>query len=321
MKKVNRILALSLALLMAMTVCSSIAAVSAEAADREVKHIVYTCPTTDNEYFAMVAEGIQAFCDEKGIQFNFFGAGRTGYDAAEQYAQFENFIIQGVDGIISCPVDDTSLQEVVKEAQDKGIVVIGQAQSIAGADGNSIIDDYQYGVELGNAAVAWAKKYLADEEVIKVCLITLDHQDQVRLRGDGMEDTIRRELPNAEITYRQKAESTEEALQVAETVLTAHPDLKLIACVNDQMALGAWQAVENLNLYQDNFYIGGGDNTGQIGNYVADPNCAIRQSIHINPFQSGWNCAEMIYDQIVNGIPARTEYFLLVPNWQPGVMD
>ena len=129
----------------------------------------------------------------------------------------------------------------------------------------------------------------------------LDHQEQVKARGDGMEATIKELCPNAEIVYRQKAESTEEGMNVAETALTAHPGIKVIACVNDQMAIGAWQAVQNLGLYSEDFYIGGGDNTSQIASYIADENCAIRQSVDIDPPGSGYNSCKMAYDILVNG--------------------
>ena len=286
--------------------------------EKTIDSMVYMCATTDNEYFINVAEGCQKFCDEKDISFEFIGAN---YDAAEQYSQMENFMSKGVDAFIICPVDVNALKDLIEQCAADGIPVIGQAQEVAGAMGNSIVDDYEYGVNLGKAAADWINKHLADEEKVEVCLITLDHQEQVKLRGDGMEATIKELCPNAEIVYRQKAESTEEGMNVAETALTAHPGIKVIACVNDQMALGAWQAVQNLGLYSDDFYIGGGDNTNQIASYIADEACAIRQSIDIAPAGSGYTAAQMAYDIIVEGAEGYNHFFEFNPNWQPGVMD
>lgn len=287
-------------------------------AEKKVESMVYLTATTDNEYFINVAEGCQKFCDEKGISFEFMGCD---YDAAEQYSQMENYIAKGVDAFVICPVDVNSLQDLIAQCHEKGIPVIGQAQEVAGADGNSVVDDYAYGCELGQAAADWINKYLAEESTVKVCLITLDHQEQVKLRGDGMEATIKELCPNAEIVYRQKAESTEEGMNVAETALTANPDIQVIACVNDQMAIGAWQAVQNQGLYKDTFYIGGGDNTSQIASYIADENCAIRQSVDIDPSGSGYDSCKMAYDILVNGGKGENIYFTFNPNWQKGVMD
>ena len=284
---------------------------------KKVESMVYLTATTDNEYFINVAHGCQQFCDENGIKFEFMGCN---YDAAEQYSQMENYMAKGVDAFVICPVDVNSLKDLIEQCNAQGIPVIGQAQEVTGANGNSIVDDYQYGVELGTAAADWINKYLADEAKVEVCLITLDHQEQVKARGDGMEATIKELCPNAEIVYRQKAESTEEGMNVAETALTAHPGIKVIACVNDQMAIGAWQAVQNLGLYSEDFYIGGGDNTSQIASYIADENCAIRQSVDIDPPGSGYNSCKMAYDLLVNGAEGTNDYFTFKPNWQPGVM-
>ena len=293
------------------------AAMTAAAGDAPEKlTFAYTCATTDNEYFAQVADGCKQFCDEHGIDFIYEGAD---YDAAKQYEQFENYIAKGVNAIISCPVDQASLQDVVELAHEKGIVVIGQAQAIDNADGNSVVDDYEYGVNLGNAACQWIEKYYPDEEV-EACLLTLDHQDQVKLRGDGMEETINA-LPNAKVVFRQKEESSEEGMSVIETALTANPNIKVIACVNDQMAIGAWQAVEAAGIADERFYIGGGDYTSAIVPYLEDPDCAVRCSIGIGPVESGIDCASMAYDILTGAGEGKTLYFSFAPTWQEGVMD
>lgn len=279
---------------------------------------VYSSATADNEYFSEVADGAKAFCDENGITFNYVGAD---YDAEMQYTQFENWIASGVNAIICCPVDPISIAEITVKAREAGIVVIGQAQAIAGANGNSVVDDYAYGVALGDAAAQWINKYLADEELVEVVLLTLDHQEQVKLRGDGMENTITSLCPNAKIVYRQKAESSEEAMKVVETALTSNPNIKVISCVNDQLAKGAWEAVQNAGVIADDLYIGGGDYTSDGKSMLADPNSAVRVSIAIGPYESGYQCAQMAYDILVNGKEGFDSFFTFTPMWKEGAMD
>lgn len=295
--------------------CLCLAVVSAGA---EAMTFVYSSATADNEYFAEVAEGAKAFCEEKGITFNYVGAD---YDAEMQYTQFENWIASGVNAIICCPVDPTSIAEITVRAREAGAVVIGQAQAIDGANGNSVVDDYAYGVALGEAAVQWINKYLADEELVEVVLLTLDHQEQVKLRGDGMEQTITANCPNAKVVFRQKAESSEEGMKVVETALTANPNIKIISCVNDQLAKGAWEAVQNAGVMADDLYIGGGDYTSDGKAMLADLNSCVRVSIAIGPYESGYQCAEMAYDILVNDKEGFNSYFTFTPMWQEGVMD
>lgn len=275
-------------------------------------------PTLDNPYFVQVQQGFEDKCKELGVKTIVNG---SDYDSAQQFSQFENYVSAGAQAILVCPVDAVSLEDAVDQVHEAGGKVMGIAQGVSNADANNILDDYAYGVNNGEQAAKWINTYLKDEAKVKVCLITLDHVEQVKLRGDGMEDTIKEKCPNAEIVYRQKAETMEEAMNVAETALQANPDIKVIACVNDQHALGAWQAVQNLGLNTDDFYIGGGDYTDEAIEAMKDPKCAIRQTTDIQPYQSAQECAQRMYDMVVNGEKGTETLLTLQPHWQEAYKD
>ncbi len=289
---------------------------AAEEPAAEKMSFAFNCTTTDNEYFSDVASGVQQFCDENGIDFMFEGCE---FDAAKQLEQFENYIAKGVNAIICCPVDPASLADVIAQAQEQGIVVIGQAQGIETANGNSIVDDYDYGVNLATACCNWIDKYFADQETVEVALLTLDGVEQTKLRGDGMEATFK-EHGGIEIVARQIAETAEQGATVTETILTANPNLQVICCVNDNAAIGAWQAVDASGKITDSFYIGGGDYTSAIVDYLADPACAIRCSVNILPVQSGIDCATMAYNILTGAGEGSTMYFTFEPTYQEGTM-
>ena len=118
--------------------------------------------------------------------------------------------------------------------------MVSEAQKIDNASGRIIVDDYGYGVVNGTNAAKWINNKLGGKA--EVLLITLDHVEAVKLEGNGMEDTIKKMCPNSVIVARQYAESMEKAMNIADTVLTAHPKVRVIACVNDQLALGALAA-------------------------------------------------------------------------------
>ena len=287
-------------------------------ADTDDLTFALAVPTLDNPYFVQVQQGFEDKCKELGVKTIVNG---SDYDSAEQFSQFENYISAGAQAILVCPVDAVSLEDAVDQVHEAGGRVMGIAQGVSNADANNILDDYAYGVNNGEQAAKWINTYLKDEEKVKVCLITLDHVEQVKLRGDGMEDTIKEKCPNAEIVYRQKAETMEEAMNVAETALQANPDIKVIACVNDQHALGAWQAVQNLGLNTDDFYIGGGDYTDEAIETMKDPKCAIRQTTDIQPYQSAQECAQRMYYMVVNGEEGTETLLTLQPHWQEAYKD
>ena len=277
---------------------------------------VFNVTTTDNEYFSNVAAGAKEYCDANGIEFTFEGCD---FDATKQADAFDNYIAAGYDAIMCCPVDPAALEDAIAKAHEKGIVVIGQAQGIDSADGNSIVDDYDYGVNLANAALGWIEKYFAGEEV-SAALLTLDGVEATKKRGDGMQETL--EAAGVKVVARQIAETAEMGATVTEAILTANPELEVIICVNDNAAIGAWQAVEGSGLdFSERFYIGGGDYTSAIVEYLEDPECAVRCSVDIKPAASGYTCAEMAHAILTETGEGSTSYFEFAPTYQPGSMD
>lgn len=289
---------------------TEVAAESTEPVE-ETLQFAWSPATLDNPYFITVTKGFQDRCAELGIEGL---VADPGYDAAAQYSQFETWIGMGVDAISACPVDTKSLEEVTTRAQEAGIVVVGEAQGIANADANVIVDDYGYGVVNGEAAAKWINEKLGGEA--NVLLLCLDHVEAVILRGNGMNDKIT-ELTNATIVARQSAQTIEEAMNVTETMLQAHPEINVISCVNDQLALGAWQAVQNMGIEDENFYIGGADYTDEAIAAMNTEGSYFRVSTDIQPLKTGADIVDVMLDYVQNGPKEQsTLYFDMVPHWQ-----
>jgi ribose transport system substrate-binding protein len=272
--------------------------------------LAWSPATLDNPYFITVTNGFKDYCEENGYVAL---VADPAYDAAEQYAEFENWIAKGVDGISACPVDTKSLEEITERAQEAGIIVVGQAQGIANADANIIVDDYGYGVVNGENASKWINERLGGEA--EVLILGLDHVEAVILRANGMEDKIN-ELTNATIVSRQSAETMEGAMTVTETILQSHPNIRVISCVNDQLALGAWQAVQNIGIDDDDFFIGGADYTDEAIAAMNEEGSYFRVSTDIGPYQSGRDIAKVMADYAMNGSKGETFYFDMIGHWQ-----
>lgn len=269
----------------------------------------------DNPYFIEVANGFKDKCAELGIEAIVTDAK---YDAPTQFNQLEDFISSKVDAIAAAPVDQKSLQEVVQKAKDNGIIVVGEAQGIDNADGNVIVNDYEYGLVNGKNAAKWIKEKLGGKA--NVILLTLDHVEAVIKRGDGMIDAIKKECPDAKIIARQSAETMEKAMNITETLLQAHPEINVIVCVNDQHALGALQAVKNMNIKDPNFFIGGADNTAEARAAMVEPGSVFRVTIDIDPYGTGKKLVEVMYDYVQNGPKGETFYFTMTPVWQEDLL-
>ncbi|MGA2642233.1 MAG: sugar ABC transporter substrate-binding protein, partial [Spirochaetia bacterium] len=273
----------------------------------------FSVATLDNPYFIEVANGFKDQCKKLGVEA-IVTDGK--YDAAAQNDQMENFIAMGCEAIGAAPVDQRGLQTVTQKAKDKGIIVISEAQKIDNADGHVIVDDYGYGVVNGTNAAKWINNKLGGKA--EVLLITLDQVEAVKLRGDGMADTINKLCPNAKIVARQYAESMEKAMNIADTVLTANPKVQVIACVNDQHALGALAAIQSKGIKDPNFYIGGADATAEAQAKMKLPGSYFRVTVDIGPRQAGIDVAQLMYDYVKSGSKGETKFFKFTSLWQAG---
>ena len=265
----------------------------------------------DNPYFIEVANGFKDACAENGIEAVINDAK---YDATEQYNQMENYISMGVDAICVAPVDAKSLEAVVAKAQEGGIRVISEAQGISNADANVIVDDYKYGVANGENVSKWINEKLDGKG--KVLILSLDNVEAVILRGNGIQDTIKANCPDAVIVARQMATTIEEAMKVTETVLQANPDVNVIACVNDQLALGAFEAVKNMNIDDVNFFIGGADNTAEMITKMKEAGSLLRSTIDIDPYGTGKKCVEVMLANLKASEGGKNYFFEMIPVWQ-----
>ncbi len=265
----------------------------------------------DNPYFISVKKGFEDRCKELGIQCIVSDAK---YDAATQYGQVENYLALGVDAMLIAPVDSKSISTLVAKAKSKKIVVVSEAQPIANADANIIVNEYNYGVAGGTNAAKWINEKLGGKA--EVAIIAQDNVEAVIKRGNGIEDTIKKLAPNAKIVSRQAGDTPEQAMKIAETVMQAHPNVKVFQAVNDSGALGVYAAIKAMGKNTSDFYIGGADATAEALSKMKEKGSVYRSTIDIDPYGTGKKCVDVMLDYVRTGVKNETFYFDMKPIWQ-----
>lgn len=298
-----------LVLLMATLITGNVAAQSSKP-NSQLK-FAFSVMIMDNPYFIAVKKGFEDRCKELGITAIVNDAK---YDAATQYSQVENYITLGVDAILIAPVDSKSISAMVTKAKAKKIIVVAEAQGISNADANIIINDYDYGVAGGKNAAKWINEKLGGKA--EVAIVAQDNVEAVILRGNGIEDTIKKLAPNAKIVARQTGDTPEQAMKIAETVMQAHPNVKVWQCVNDSAALGVYQAIKAMGKNTADFYIGGADATSEALAKMNEKGSVFRSTSDIDPYGTGRKCVDVMLDYVRNGSKNQTIYFDIKPVWQ-----
>jgi ribose transport system substrate-binding protein len=192
--------------------------------------------TLNNPFFVTLRDGAQSAADEAGAELIVSDAQN---DTAQQQDDIQNFVTQQVNVILVNPVDSDAVVPAIEAANQANIPVIALDRGASGGELSTTIASDN--VQGGN---------LAGEELIRLVgsgsvaqLEGTPGADPARDRGQGFQDAIDAQSA-VEVVASQSANfDRAEGLNVAENILQANPDIAGIFAQNDEMALGAVQAL------------------------------------------------------------------------------
>jgi len=222
-------------------------------------------PLGNNDYILAAETGVREIVEGAGGEVIAFDAG---FDPEEQLNQIEDAITSGnFDAFIIYSVDGVGVTVGVDSAAEAGIPVIALDAPIN--ENRNTLVPYENvaaqvartgeldGEQIGNAIVM-ACGDIDPCEVAFIIGFQLFPLDVDRLAAV---ETIVDEHDNIEIVAIQEGLYVEDAgFDVATDMLTANPDIDVIASVGDQMILGAELAVQDAGLEGSVALIGQGGN-------------------------------------------------------------
>ena len=179
------------------------------------------------------------------------------YDALVQQEQFETMITQGFDAIIFVPIDIEAGAAAVQAAHDAGIPVFGSNTRVNSDLLTSYVgsDDVQSGY--------MQARYVLDQIGCTGGVVIIEGPIGQSAQIQRLEGNLKAlaECPDVEIIAQQTANwSRAEAQTLMENWLTAHPGrIAGVIGQNDEMALGAIEAIRAAGLSVDDFAISGID--------------------------------------------------------------
>ncbi|MBD8728719.1 ABC transporter substrate-binding protein [Frigoribacterium sp. CFBP 13707] len=208
-------------------------------------------------FVAVGPEGAWRQANESNIQdtftkdagFDLKYAPATNNDQKSQIDAFTSFVDEGVDVILLSATEGSGWEDSLKRAQEAEIPVVLIDRGIE-PDDTSL---YATRIAPDNIAVSesvaeWAKTALPEGGNY----FTLEGPAGVSVvneRNEGWDDVIGAESSFTKIGAQTANWSTEEAKSVFETVLKSNGnDVQLVFAQNDEMGLGAVQAVEEAGL-------------------------------------------------------------------------
>lgn len=275
-------------------------------ANDKYKIVVMTRNST-NPYMIGMWSGGQKAGEDLGIEVQTL-APSTQDSIEEQITIMESLMEEGVDGFVIHPSDSKGIQPVVNKANEKGIpvVAIGTAPD-KGAFMRTGVDYYETGYLV--------TKKLCEAAGGKGNVVLLEGPSGVQNmeeRKQGIMDAVA-EFPDMEIVASQTANCKRaEAMQVMENLLqnkSVEEELTVVACCNDEMALGAIQALKGSN--KEGVYVGGADGSKDAATAVADGDLYV--TYNTDPYGSTYLAITYLVDYLNQGTLPE-EYFIPFPS-------
>ncbi len=226
----------------------------------------------------------------------------------EQITIMENLIQQGADAFVIHPSDSKGIQRAVDLANEKGIPVVAIGTSPdTGAFMRTGVDYYETGYlvtkELCEAAGGKGKVILLEGPA---------GVQNMEERKAGIEDAVA-EYPDMEIVASQTANCKRaEGMQVTENLLQ-NPDIKkelsVVACCNDEMALGAIQALKAENM--TDVLVGGADGSKDASQAIQSGDMYV--TYNTDPYGSTYLAVAYLVEYL-NDHTLPEEYFIPFPS-------
>ena len=206
-----------------------------KAKDKDIK-IGVSLSTLNNPFFVSIREGVEEVAKEENVETVITDAQN---DSSTQNNQVEDLITQGVDLIVINPVDSTAISTSVQKANEANIPVICVDRS---ADEGKVVSFIaSNNVEGGKLAGEYILEKVGENaEVIQ--LEGIPGASSTRERGEGFAKATDGKI---KLLASQTANfDRAEGMTVMENLLQAHSDVKAVFCQNDEMALGASEAIK-----------------------------------------------------------------------------
>jgi len=204
--------------------------------------IGFSISTMQNPYFVSMKQGIDQEASKEGVTVAFSDSND---DASKQANDVLNFTSQKVSVVVLNPVDSSAVAASVKALNQAGIPVLTVDRT---ADSGTVLAHIgTNNVTAGEIESTTLFKGMGGKGTIAV-LDGVPGASPTIDRGTGIKNILK-QTPGIQVVAEQTANfQRADGLTVTQNMLQAHPDIQAILSMNDEMALGAVQAIKQANL-------------------------------------------------------------------------
>lgn len=193
--------------------------------------------TLNNPFFVSLKDGVVEEARKHGMETIVVDAQN---DSAKQSNDVDDLMQKGVNVLLINPTDSASISTVVQSANSLGIPVITLDRSADQGDVKALVASDN--VKGGKMAAEFIEKIVGKGAKV-VELEGVAGASATRERGKGFHEVADQ---NLKVIAKQTADfDRTKGLNVMENLLQANPDVQAVFAHNDEMALGAIEAIKS----------------------------------------------------------------------------
>jgi len=216
---------------------ASLLLASAPARAEDKITIGVSLPQDDNPFYIGMLKGIRARAGELGFDVATVSSNE---DKLKQINGVQDLVAKGVKGILISPIDAVGVNAAYDAAAAAKIPIVSLARGSTSP--NQTIHVAMDEVQVGRDIAEWTAKKLDGKGKVAM-LLGPSGAPTFRNLAQGYTEVMAK-YPDIQIVFKTDGPLTRErGLKNTEDALVAHPDLKAIYAANDDLALGAMQAV------------------------------------------------------------------------------
>lgn len=246
MKKYGKILGVVLFVLMLATGCSLNQPGSSDSdkdsngdkAEKKDIKIGLSVSTLNNPFFVTLRDGAEKAAKDAGYQIV---ASDAQDDPSKQLSDIEDMLQQDIDILLVNPTDSEAVASAVEMANDANIPVITVDRS---SDGGEVVTHIASdNVKGGEMAAEFLSEKLKDKGNV-VELEGISGASATRERGEGFHNIVDKKDDIKVIASQSGDFDRTKGLSVMENIIQSHKDIDAVFAHNDEMALGAYEALK-----------------------------------------------------------------------------
>lgn len=205
------------------------------------KKIGISVQSLQNAYWAGAMSALQEILDTAGANSTIVSCNDN---SATQIGQIENFISSSCDLIMVHPSDAAAIESVCADARNAGIKMMCWDDPMENTDVNWILDNTSLGYAIGEMAADFINEHFSQQNPAEVAVIGYPQTLVLLERENGIKKGLKEKAAGKyTIVASQAGLIPSDAQTAVETILQAHPNVKIIVGIGSGPMIGADEAL------------------------------------------------------------------------------